>query len=165
MGQQRGADSDMIREATMADMPDLLRLAAAAHNGAGLSKPDARNGFWFPFDAEITARQIGSHIRPPTSLVALYVVDDRPEGCIIAAATNYPNAPLRLAAELVFWIEPAHRGRGGPMLLEHFESWAASQGCQFAHISSKRDPRFAKWLDRRGYAPVETQHLKPLKAA
>ena len=165
MGQQRGADTDMIRNATMADMAHLLRLAAAAHNGAGLSKPEPITGFWFPFDAEVAQRQIVSHLRSPSSLAALYVVNGVPQGAIVAAATNYPNAPLRLAAEITFWIEPGHRGRGGDKLLRHFEDWGRAQRCHFAHMSDKKDPRFAKWLARRGYGPIETQYLKPLKAA
>lgn len=152
----------MIRHATIADMAGILRLAAAAHEGAGLSKPGGVAGFWFPFDAEIAMHQIQSHIASPSSLCLVYVAGDRLEGVLASVATNYPKAPIRMAAEVLFWIEPKHRGRAGPRMLRAFETWAKSQRCQFSHMASKRDPRFEAWLHRRGYRPIETQLLKVL---
>lgn len=141
----------MIRHATAADSIAVAGLgkqfAAAADTG-------------FAFDAayaEARARQV---ILDPNGVCLLWDVG-RPVGVLAATVGLHPLFPVLWAQELLWWIDPEHRGAGRAMIAA-FEAWARERGADVAKLSAL-DPRAGVLMRRAGYALApETHWLKRL---
>lgn len=144
----------MIRRAKLDDTLPVLDLLREAH-AAALYK-------FFEFDTKMAERQWMAHLVSQESICLVYEVDGIPRGVFVGTATNYPSGPVRLAIEVVFWVSPQHRGSAWLRIMREFEAWAKDKGCAFTSISSKQDERFSTALERRGYAPAETNYLRPV---
>lgn len=145
----------MIRRATVDDTLPVIALLREAHEAA-LSK-------FFEFDVAMAERQWNAHLASEESICLVYDVDGVPRGVFVGAATNYPSGPVRLAIEVVFWVSPQYRGSAWIRIMREFEAWAKAKGCAFTSISSKQDERFSTALERRGYAPAETNYLRAVQ--
>lgn len=153
----------MIRRATKDDTIAVLALLKDAHQGSGLAELGGVRGFRFPYVHDVARQQFHHHLASKDSACFIFTdADDWARGILIGAATNYQNGPIRIAAEVVFWVDEKFRGAAGRLLVNEFEKWAKAVRCDFTDITSKRDPRFGHWLGRRGYHPIETHYLKAL---
>lgn len=140
-----------VRLATPNDRMRIVRLLKDAHAAAALP---------FPFSAAHALSLVDRHIASP-DLLAL-VAGTPAQGVLLASSQDHPFAPIRYAAETVWWIAPEARGVGAEMLAA-YEAWAAEQGCAFAGMAALASfPRAGTIYRRRGYREAETHFLKPL---
>lgn len=145
--------SSDVRLATPADRLRMVRLLKDAHAAAALP---------FAFSAPHAAALADRHIASPNLLAAVCAPSGVAQGVLLAASQEHPFAPVKYAAETVWWISPDARGAGAVML-EFYETWAAEQGCVFAGMAALSTfPRAATIYRRRGYREAETHFLKPL---
>lgn len=79
-------------------------------------------------------------------------------GMLVAVVWPHPFTGETVGDELVWWVEPEHRaGRIGPNLLRAFERWARREGVNsLKMVAPAGFPDTGKYLERRGYAPVES---------
>jgi len=132
-----------MREATLDDMPDLMRFGRAFHEASG--QP-------FPFEEETTRAFLASIIENPAGVIL--VTDSGMIGGIIAPA--YCASTWKMAVELFWWAE-----KGGMVLLKAFEQWAAEQGAKEVRMTSLASlPRADAILKRKGFAPAEISYRK-----
>ncbi len=143
----------IVRDATLKDCPRMVRLGLAFRAAA---MPD------IPFDpayADAIARQ---HILADDR-VALVLEDATGPGVVgllLGRIGRHDLAPVSFAQEVLWWIEPAHRGHGRQML-EAFERWARERDAAFVGMVG-RDERTGRFYQRAGYQPVERGFLKEL---
>lgn len=147
----------MIREATAGDIPAVV---AMGRSFVASVPPLSRAGYDEHSTAELLARLIEGEDS------ALIVAD---AGGLIGmlAMLVYPyyfNPAVRMAQELFWWVEPAHRRSGvAGRLLAHAEAWARSRGAravQMIALDESDGASVAAMYKRRGYAPVERSFLK-----
>ena len=116
-----------------------------------------------PFSAPHAAALIGAQIVSGDRLALVLDIDGQSHGVLMAAATDHPFAPVRVATEVVWWIEPEHRGKAASAMLAAYEAWAVQQGCAFVGMAAlEAAPRAGVIYRRRGYEPVETHFIKAL---
>lgn len=119
----------------------------------------------FELDKDYGLNFLRSHIPNPDHLSLIWEQDLRPVGCLLAFAPPHPFFPLRVANELVWWMEPDYRGKGSLKLFEAFEYWAKEiKKCQAICMTStsSTDPTLEKFYQRKGYAPREKTWTKYL---
>jgi GNAT superfamily N-acetyltransferase len=125
-----------------------------AHSAGGLP---------FPFSAPHAAALFSAQLCSTDRLCLLSAQDDGPHGVLMASAQDHPFAAIRYAAEVVWWIDPDHRGGTASEMLAAYEAWAVSRNCTFASMAAlEAAPRAGAIYRRRGYQPVETHFLKSL---
>lgn len=122
----------------------------------------AASGIPFAFDAAHASRSVQDYIEDPRKLCLVREVDGALRGVLAAATSISPLAPVRIAQELVFWVDPQHRGRGSRDLLTAYEAWARAEGCAAAGLSNLNDPRVARFFAGAGFALCEQKSLKIL---
>jgi hypothetical protein len=152
----------MIRLALPADKVQVILLLKAARASAEFDRTDGVTGFMFPFDPAYAERLFLQHLEP--SRLCLVLVDRGiVRGVLMAAATDHPFGPVKLARETVWFIEPQFRGRGAVAMLDAFEQWARAQGCAFSGMAGiGADPAVGVLYRRRRYRVAETHYLKAL---
>lgn len=118
-------------------------------------------GLPFSFSAPWAAGLFDTH-RAPDRLALVLDIDGRASGVLLAVAGQSPLGPFRIAQELAWWIDPAHRGHGTAML-DAYEAWAAANRCAYVGVASLAAfPRTDAIYERRGYSRAETHFLKAL---
>ncbi len=73
-----------------------------------------------------------------------------------------PNDGALVATEMFWFVAPSHRG-GGLRLLEMFEDWAKSGGCQriiMVHLVNGFGDTLAELYKRRGYNATEVHYVR-----
>lgn len=144
----------MIRFAQISDVPAIVDMGCKFN----ASLPDP-----MPFyrdHAELRAQQ---HLMSQDCYSALLEIDGSVVGMLLAQITPANFAPIKLAKEVLFWIEPKHRGNWMRTFLSHYENWARSKGCQLVGIGSiAGNERAAKVFARIGYMPIETVMAKKI---
>lgn len=85
-------------------------------------------------------------------------------GMLAMGVGGHAISGQRYADEIAWWVHPAHRGGTiGPRLLAAAEAWARADGCTLVKmIAPHHAPDVGRYLARRGYAPVETAHVRRL---
>lgn len=153
----------MIRDAQIADKARVVELLRDSRKGAGFDDPAGLTGFSFAFDREYAERLFLAHLRGSTCCI-LYDVDGVAHGVLMAIAYEHPFGPVWLARETVWFIDPAHRGGTTALrMLDAYEGWARSRGCQFIGMAGMGyDPDVAALYQRRGYRVAETHYLKAI---
>lgn len=73
-------------------------------------------------------------------------------------AARSPWAETLVADELVWWIDPARRGRWALRMIEDFEAWAGRVGAGVVGLSST-GADLGPLYTRRGYLRAETKYL------
>lgn len=151
----------MIRPATLSDKERVIVLLRDSRAGAGFDRPDGATGFVFPFDPAFAERLFLAHLSGPHACCLIHDVDGRAQGILMAFAYQHPFGPVWVARETVWWIDPAHRGRAALQMLEAYDTWWASEGCQFGGMAGMgEDPDVRILYERRGYRPAELHFLK-----
>lgn len=122
----------------------------------------AASGIPFEFSAPHFSQVAQAHVECPRKLCLILEVNGALRGVLMASATISPIAPVRLAQELVFWVDPAHRGRAPRRMVAAYEAWARAEGCAAAGLSGLNDPRVARFFSAAGFALTENKFLKIL---
>lgn len=151
----------MIRLAFPADKNRVIQLLKDSRLGAGFDSLKGPTGFSFPFESAYAERLFVHHATSLDCLCLIYSVNGRAEGVLMAAVSEHPFGPVKLARETVWWIDPQHRGSAAVRMLDAYEAWASGRGCDFFGMAGMGDdPVVAKLYLRRGYKIAETHYLK-----
>lgn len=144
----------MIRLAQKDDRLAILAMCRRFHaeSGVGLS--------FNPASAITTI----DHVLSSNDTLALVLdLDDAVHGIFAAAIVPQMFSTDRCAQELIWWVEPAYRGRGAVRMLAEYEAWARRKGCQAINmVGLGGDPVTARLYERHGYTAQERHFLKRL---
>lgn len=147
-----------IRAATLDDVPRLHELAA--HFLCSTPYGDLLRA---PSEARLF-----SLIEQVLTLGIILVaeVDAAIEGMIALVALEHPFSGEPFGDELVWWVEPGHRGSSiGPRLLDLAEAWAMSKGLVMLKMVAPAGSDIHEFYTRMGYVPVETAYSKQLSTS
>ena len=120
----------------------------------------AASGIPFAFDPAHASRAVQEHIECPRKLCLILDANGAQRGVLAASASISPLAPVKIAQEIVFWVDPGHRGRAAFKMLDAYEAWARREGCAGAGLSGLNDPRVSRFFRASGYALTENKFLK-----
>lgn len=151
----------IIRPATRADLPALVRLGLAFAQSpvyaavVGETRPETILTF---LEALFTI--YGEALYIPVAEEA----DGRLVGGLVLVDALNPMSGTRYADETAWWVDPAARGRlVGPLLLDAAETWATARGLPLMKmVAPVASPAVGRFYTRRGYAPLETAYLRSL---
>lgn len=116
---------------------------------------------WFKPTREQVAALVDAVIAAE-SVIVVAMHEGRPIGMIAAVLTEHVLGG-KLLDEVVWYVEPEHRGSAGPRMLAHLERWASTKSVTLLKMLAPADsPRVGEFLARRGYAPVESAYVKVL---
>lgn len=118
----------------------------------------------FDFDPVYASRLFTAHAFDKRACCFLLDVQGKAQGVLMAGAFEHPFAPVAIARETVWWIEPAHRSvSAARSMMQTYEDWARRHGCAYAALAALEDDRAVMTLYRRaGYRLAETHALKAL---
>lgn len=151
----------MIRRGRLSDKERAVELLRDSRVGAEFDKSDGASGFCFPFVPEYAERLFLSYIGCADRCCLVFEADGAAQGVLMAHAYEHPFGPVKMAQERLWWIDPAYRGRAAVEMLEAYEEWAASEGCEFIGMAGMGDdPRISAFYRRRGYVAAERNFLK-----
>ena len=142
-----------IRDATEADIPRLVEMGRHFFAATAWKETAAYDGPSF-------AATLGMLIASDDGIVLIADFG-------MTAAICFPlffNQGQRAAQEIVWWVEPDHRGKG-QQLLRAMECEAEAKGAMFmimVNEESLRPDAVARVYRRHGYAPSEQQFVKRL---
>jgi GNAT superfamily N-acetyltransferase len=137
----------MARDATPADLTTIVRLVARYHQASPVDRA--------PFDQGHTAATVSALIDSPTGHVG--VMGDPAVGVLMASASPWLWGPGLVADEILWWVDPEARGKGGMDLLRHYERWAEEIGVVMVGVSAL-DGRLPPILRRRGYSSWDRKY-------
>lgn len=140
----------MIRAATLNDRDAMVRMAGDFLGAAQLS---------MPIDANWLGANIAQTIQGESGF-ALVLDFGGPRGMLCGALSYSPAAPVLLAQEQCFWIDPACRGGSAArQMIDAFCAWARARGCHSVSFSSL-DRRCDTLLRRRGFQMIERSFVR-----
>ena len=146
----------MIRQAIASDKAAVVRMSKAFHTAAQLP---------FAFSAATSSMLFDDCIQDEDRLCLIYERDGAPVGMLVAYAACHMLAPVKVANEIAWWVEPQHRGRSAVAMLNAYEQWARQRGCVLIHmVGLGADPVTTKLYERQGYLAAERHFMKPLSA-
>lgn len=155
-----------VRPAIISDKPraiEMLRAFNAAWRPMIGIKIEGAPESLFEFRAEYAERLFLAHLRGGYTLALVCDVEGMAQGLLLARAFEHELAPVFIAQETAWWIEPDHRGRAAMTMLDAYEAWARSRNCVLAGMAGLGEaPEVANLYRRRGYAGTETHFLKAL---
>jgi GNAT superfamily N-acetyltransferase len=143
----------VIRTATAADRWRIIRLLEESHQAAG---------YTFAFEAARADHVLRLHLDQPHACALVLDVEGAAQGVLLAGAYDHPFGAGKWAKETVWYITPAHRGRGGLQMLDAYEAWARGQGCGAVGMAALVTNDVSRIYERRGYSAAETHFVKPL---
>ncbi|AZN72249.1 GNAT family N-acetyltransferase [Georhizobium profundi] len=144
----------MIREARIEDRLAVVAMLKRFHAAADLP---------FHFSPAHAERQFLAYQAAPDRLCLVTEGDDRPVGVLMAHAVEHPFSGIRMAGELCWWIDPAHRGHSARSMVAAYERWAVEQGCAIISLAGLgSDPKPTALYQRLGYQPAELHFSKTL---
>ena len=140
----------MIRKALAKDIPEMMRMARAAHDALP-----------FPLEfSEDMTRQVIAGALVSDGVLALVLDLEGVQGAIVGALTSYPFGPQVWAREVFFWVDPEVRAGCAKPLIEAFEAWAREQKAVVIGMSCTADGRTQKLFERLGFVAMETNMIK-----
>jgi hypothetical protein len=153
----------VIARALIEHKAAVITLLKHSHVAAGFDRDDGPTGFAVPFDPAYAERLFLLHLADPMMVCIVATFDAVPRGVLMAAATDHPFGPVRIARETVWFIEPENRGLVAVRMLDAYEAWARERACRFAGMAGMGDdPDVGKLYRRRGYRTAETHFLKAM---
>lgn len=144
----------MIRPATLADVDRILEMSLAFIAGSHYAEvlvPD------------VTALRATTEAfcgADPDRVVLLSVLEEQIVGMLALIAYVQPFTGQRVAGEMVWWVEPAHRGQGGRLLIAG-ERWAHTRGAQSLQMLAPT-PSVESLYERHGYQALERLYQRTL---
>lgn len=152
----------VIRRATPTDTAEIIALSlhftqATAYGALFQATPAGV--------ALLTARIFA--LEPEAAIfLALDGAEATPFGLIVLVAARLTGTEDAYADEIVWWVEPSHRGlRAGPALLDAAEAWARTRGLRLIKMVAPIPSGVGRFYERRGYQAIETAYAKQLEAA
>lgn len=139
---------------THKDMDDLLKLGRAFYAASGYEE------LGMPYDEE-SQRQHAAHVLD-TGLVVVARVEGTNEAVGMIGILLHPfhlNTNIRMATEVVWWVEPEHRRSDlGPALVKFAKDYAKRKGAKWhAMTTLANTPKGVDaFLTSEGMTPVET---------
>ncbi|WP_244490281.1 GNAT family N-acetyltransferase [Rhizobium sp. Root483D2] len=132
----------------------VLAMAKAFHRASGAP---------FPFSAPMADALFHSALADADMLCLVQDAEGSARGVIVAEARPHRFTPVKMAFELIFWIDPEHRGRHAGAMLDAYETWARHRGCAFIHmVGLGGDPLTSRLYERCGYQAAERHFMKSL---
>jgi GNAT superfamily N-acetyltransferase len=147
-------DRPIVRPARPDERFEVLRLARDFHAASGIP---------FDFCPAHASRAAQDYIEDPGKLCLALEVSGSLRGVLAASWSISPLAPVKIAQELIFWVDPDHRGRASRRMLVGYEKWARAQGCAAAGLAGLNDPRVARFFGAAGFMSAENKFLKILR--
>lgn len=144
----------VVRPARPNERFEVLRLARDFHAASSIP---------FSFDPAHASRAAQEYVEDPDRLCLVLEVGGALRGVLAASWSISPLAPVKIAQELIFWVDPAHRGRSALRMLADYEKWAVAQGCAAAGLAGLNDPRVARLFSVAGFGLIENKFLKILR--
>lgn len=152
--------TDTLRHAGLDDIPAIIEMAKTLYEGSTYStmRLDLTRGVAFLEKFIIEGNE--------NFLVMLSHDNGKPVGVIAAHAFTPLFSSEKIAAEVLFWLDPAYRtsDRGKELTLA-YEYWAKLIGvsiCQYGLLSSA-DQRLAKFYERNGAVEAERVFYKDIR--
>lgn len=143
----------MIRRATVDDRMSILSMSKRFHEEIGVA---------VAFNPAMALASIDRALNDENCLVLVFDVD-RPIGMFAASIQPHFFSIERVATELVWWVDPAFRGRGAVAMLAAYEDWARSMGCAVINmVGLGADPVTTRLYERHGYLAQECHFIKRL---
>lgn len=143
----------MIRPATRADIPAMIRMARRFHEASPAAS--------LTFSPQAAAMASMAAV-DDQSILAVVLDLDGVCGALVAQAMVYPLGSQIIAKESVFWIEPEARGRWAMAMIRAYEAWADGIGAVAVGLSCFSDGRTQKLFERAGFRPAEINTIKGL---
>lgn len=144
----------MIRPAISTDKARVLVMAKAFH---------AVSGAPFAFSPAAASVLFDAALSDSNRLCLIYECEGIARGVLAAVAAPHHLAPVKVASEIIWWIDLDWRGRAATKMLVAYEQWAAECGCQYVSmVGLGADPAISKLYERRGYQAVERHFVMPL---
>lgn len=85
---------------------------------------------------------------------------ERPGGILLGVVSPSLLGPFRVAHEIAWWVDPAHRGGSWGMVTE-YEQWAIGNGVKAIELKSLAAMSdVGRLYARKGYEPVETSWVR-----
>ncbi|MBO9100005.1 MULTISPECIES: GNAT family N-acetyltransferase [unclassified Rhizobium] len=123
----------------------------------------AASGLPFQFSAAHADALFRASLVDEDRLCLVFAPEANAHGVLVAHAALHPFAPIKVASELMWWVDSEHRGLSATKMLSVYETWARERGCHFAGmVGLGADPSTSRLYERRGYAPVERHFMKSL---
>jgi len=150
----------MIRQASSADVPELVRMGCEF-----VSKSTYRMVMFS--DPEKVALLMTSLIENNEGLLLVSETDDvknprRLLGMLGMMVYRHPISHERIANEVFWWVNPSDRGRSDSVrLLRQGEQWAKEQMASFVYAGAPNQ-KVGAVFQRLGYMPIEMQYVKPV---
>jgi GNAT superfamily N-acetyltransferase len=142
----------LIRSASTADILEMLRMGRAF----------VETGVDIPFDPAYAQASLRGHLEAEGRLSLVLDLKGKTRGMLCAAWVPSPLAPVRIATELVFWIDPEARGRWAVSFIRAYEAWARDAGCSHVSLIARARTTAGQLYERLGYEPAEQTFSKAL---
>ncbi len=143
-----------IRRATSDDLPRIVEMGSHFIQASRYREIIVES----PHNMEQTVQWL---LASEDNTIFVAAIDGRVQGMLGLATSNHPLSGQRVAYEMFWWVEPAHRGRVGFRLLSAAEHWARASGCHDLHVVAPT-PDVERLYDRLGYTRVEVSYAKRL---
>jgi GNAT superfamily N-acetyltransferase len=140
-----------IRRATVADTDAVVGMAMRFLSEGSYRAFISRN--------ETVARELVERVLENSE--ASVLVADTGEslvGMVAAITLAHPYSGQKTVSELIWWVDPSHRGTVGIRLLSALESWAKSVHAEMIQMVAPAGSGVEHIYERRGYVPVETMY-------
>jgi len=127
------------------------------------TKFHAESGVELSFNPTTAIMTIDQVLAMKDAFVSVFDVDGSLKGIFAAAILPQLFSTDKTAQELIWWVDPAYRGRGAVKMLADYEAWARSKGCQAVNmVGLGGDPVTTRLYERHGYKAQERHFLKRL---
>jgi N-acetylglutamate synthase-like GNAT family acetyltransferase len=141
----------MIRQATLDDVPELMRLGLEFYTSDGRE-----------VDLETMASFFIDHIRGKKSVVFINTLPDNTlVGGIAGLVAPHYLIGQPTAFKSAWYVSPKYRFQARS-LFKRFEKWASEHGAQRLIMTARQD-RTVAFLEKSGYVPFELVMQKDLK--
>lgn len=146
----------MIRPATIDDIPKLMELGQRHYDESGY------DGI-IPFDAD-SAEQSLRDLMDSDDAILLVMCEPEIVGMIGGATrTSWINRNHKIAAHLVWWVEPAYRRTiAAADLLFQFMEWASGTGARTLCMGGIHGSPPSRLYERLGFVKMEQIYGKAL---
>ena len=143
-----------IRLAMASDVPRLYEMAVAHYQASG---------YLFPVDEQYGLRFLHQQVQSPDACALVLLREDKAVGVLLGSSSPHPFLPVKIAVEILWWVDEDHRGWDSLELLKAFEYWAKNiKRCQIISCADVAQHSIAAIYERRGYKLEEQTWTKEL---
>ena len=143
----------MIREATIEDIPSLVKMGSRFVTEGPVAGKLAHN---------VAQLEILGHSMLENPNARIFVSEEGAEltGMLGLLLYHHPISGVLGAGELFWWAEPEKRG-GGVRLLKRAQRWVREAGGKWLQMGAP-DQRVGHFYKRLGFSPIETLYQMEL---